>query len=105
MSYSKNYTVLPEDKRWIRLPVGQEVEPHCGLRRTALANLVKRSKGKIRQVSLRQPGLRRGNRLIWLPSLMEYLHELANEQSGTEQETGLSEEQLEALPADIHRTA
>ena len=84
----------PALQRWIRFPVGTQPEAHSGLRRTALQNLVKRSQGQIKAVHLREDGCTRGNKLIWLPSLLAYLHGLAEEQSK------LTPEELAALPPE-----
>ncbi|OVE76762.1 hypothetical protein BVX97_00495 [bacterium E08(2017)] len=64
--------------RWIRLPKNGEREYHSGLSRGMLYELIK--EGEIRSVSLKKPGHIRGCRLIWLPSLMDYLKKVAARQ-------------------------
>jgi hypothetical protein len=70
----------PHLQRWVRLPLGTQCEQFSGLRRTALMSLCKRAGGEIKTVNLRESGKKRGNRLIWLPSLMAHLHKLADAQ-------------------------
>lgn len=55
---------------WVR-PPKKGVEPHCGLSRGCLYELIKA--GSIRSVSLRKPGALRGIRVIWLPSVFEWI--------------------------------
>jgi hypothetical protein len=82
-------------QRWIRIPRGTEVCPHTGLRRSALHNLVYQNRKAIRVLNLREPGAKRGAVLIWLPSLMQYLHQQADEQQAQE----LTDDQVNALPS------
>ena len=60
---------------WIRLPRPGEVEPRCGLTRGILSRLA--NEGKIKSVSLRDAGKKRGCRLIHLESLLSHLASLA----------------------------
>jgi hypothetical protein len=61
---------------WGRLPKAKgRLE---GLARTTTVELI--DSGAVKSVTLRQPGARRGIRLIHLPSLRKYLHDLANQQ-------------------------
>lgn len=66
---------------WIRLPKAGCDCPHSGLKRGALFNLATRHRDRIKMAHLREPGTKRGNRLIWLPSLLAYLHEAAEDES------------------------
>lgn len=64
-------TTMPEMNRgWVRLPVkpGERLE---GLSRAHLYGLIRT--GQIRTACLRQPGATTGVRLIYLPSLLEYI--------------------------------
>lgn len=63
-------------ERWVRIPVRGH-EPHTGLGRGVIYQLI--SAGSIKTASLRKPGCRTGVRLIWLPSLMEYIERRATE--------------------------
>lgn len=62
---------------WIRLPKAGEICPHTGMKRGSLLNLALRNRKKIKMVHLREPGCKRGNRLIWLPSVHAYFTGLA----------------------------
>lgn len=84
----------PGFQRWIRLPRGTDPCPHSGLRRSALQNLAYSNRGAIRVLNLREPGAKKGAVLIWLPSLLTYLHKQASEQEAQE----LTADQLAALP-------
>lgn len=67
------------NERWIRIPKKGYCE-WCGLSRSHLFWLV--AEGKVRSVSLKKPGNQRGVRLVWLPSVFEYIErvgELAGE--------------------------
>jgi len=57
-------------ERWIRLPKTGH-EPNCGLSRPMIYGLIKA--GLIKSASIKQPGKLTGVRLVWLPSLMEYV--------------------------------
>ena len=70
---------LETNERWIRLPKPGEVCPHTGLKRGAMLNLIKAR--AIKAVSLRQPGRKRGNRMVWLPSVLEYFETLCERQN------------------------
>jgi hypothetical protein len=63
------------DKTWVRMPKhGPNIH---GLSRTALFELG--FAGKIRWAHHRKPGRIKGVRLIWLPSVGQYLDQLADE--------------------------
>ncbi|NCC50978.1 MAG: hypothetical protein EOM20_07145 [Spartobacteria bacterium] len=70
--------VSPE--RWIRLPV-RGTCPHTGLSRAHFYTLIK--EGKIKTANIRKPGNLTGVRLVWLPSVVEYI-ERHVEPTGTE---------------------
>lgn len=59
----------------IRLPRPGQRDPYTGLTRSALFALLK--DGKVKSVSLKQPGCKRGVRLIDARSLVEFLSSLA----------------------------
>ncbi len=63
---------------WIRLPKPGAHEENTGLGRAVLSRLAK--SGAVRSISLREPGARRGCRLISLPSLLAHLDALARGQ-------------------------
>lgn len=67
--------LLPE---WIRLPRPGESEPRTGLSRSVLFRLC--SENKVKSISLRDTGKKRGTRLVSLPSLLSYLSSLAEKQ-------------------------
>jgi hypothetical protein len=78
-----SFTTIPieQDQNWVRLP--RRGERICGLTRGFLYMLV--SSGAIRSVSLRRPHHKRGVRLIYRPSLHEFLNKLDREQNGKHQ--------------------
>jgi hypothetical protein len=55
---------------WIRLP-SRGREMRTGLTRGYIYGLIK--DGKIKSSSIRQPGRLKGVRLVWLPSLLEFI--------------------------------
>lgn len=59
-------------ERWIRLPK-KGYCPFCGLSRSHLFTLIQ--EGKVKSRSLRKPGNTRGPRLIYLPSVFEYIEQ------------------------------
>jgi hypothetical protein len=62
---------------WDRLPKPKgRLE---GLSRTTCTELI--DTGLVKSATIRQPGAQRGIRLIHIPSLRKYLHELANQQA------------------------
>ena len=68
--------IIPE---WIRLPRGGNPEPHTGLSRAKINQLVlpcaqNGFKPQVRSVSLRDPGAVKGCRLIHLASLLAYIN-------------------------------
>jgi hypothetical protein len=65
-------SVAPE---WIRLPRPGEVEPRTSLSRGVLSRLA--VEGKVKTLTTKEPGKRRGCRLIHLGSLLSYLSSLA----------------------------
>ena len=64
---------------WIRLPRPGETEPRTGLTRGVLTRLA--TEGKIKAISLRDGGKKRGCRLINLGSLLSYLSSLAEKEA------------------------
>lgn len=65
-------TVLPEFGRW------QDVQRQFGIKRGTLYRLI--ADGKIRSITLREPGRKFGCRLIHLQSVREHLHALMAKQ-------------------------
>lgn len=65
--------------QWIRLPKPGEHESTSGLTRSVLARLC--VEGKVKSISLREPGKARGCRLVNLPSLVSYLASLEEQQN------------------------
>lgn len=68
-------TTLPTAEtsaRWIRIP-SKGYCPYCGLSRSHMFALI--AEGKIKSRSLTKPGNTRGPRLVWLPSVFEYIEE------------------------------
>lgn len=59
-----------EHERWIRLPVSGRC-PYSGLSRAHFYELIRA--GKIKSASLKRPGCLTGVRVVWLPSVMEYI--------------------------------
>ena len=68
---------LDESSKWARLPNARTGELLCGLRRSFLYKLC--TAGKIRSIKVTADTSKRGCRLIYLPSLHEYLEELLKE--------------------------
>lgn len=66
--------VMPEFGRF------HDVEQLFGLKRPTVYNLI--AEGLIKSVTLRRKGTAFGVRLIYLPSVSEYLHKLMDEQNG-----------------------
>ena len=60
---------------WIRLPRPGEVEPRTSLSRGVLSRLA--VEGKVTSITTKEPGKKRGCRLIHLESLLSYLASLA----------------------------
>ena len=65
--------------QWIRLPKPGEHESTTGLTRSVLTRLC--VEGKVKSISLREPGKARGCRLVNLPSLVSYLASLEDQQN------------------------
>jgi hypothetical protein len=65
--------------QWIRLPKPGEHEPTTGLTRSVLTRLC--VEGKVKSISLKEPGKARGCRLVNLPSLVSYLASLEEQQN------------------------
>ena len=65
--------------RWIGLPTRGRC-PDCGLSRPHFYQLI--AEGKIRSACIRQPGAVRGRRLVYLPSVFEFLDRCADQKSG-----------------------
>src|SRR5258708_1380712 len=69
---------IAHEDEWVRMP-----RPGCyllGLGRTYLFQLYRR--GKIKTVSLREPGKQRGVRLVFLPSVRSFIEAEAARQNG-----------------------
>lgn len=69
---------------FLRLPRAGQQDPHTGLTRTTLNQLIlpteaNKFKPKVKSICLRQRGAKRGIRLIVFDSLMEYLRGLPPE--------------------------
>ncbi|MEX2606028.1 MAG: hypothetical protein WD708_01680 [Kiritimatiellia bacterium] len=56
--------------RWIRIP-SRGYCPHSGLSRSHMFALI--AEGKIKSRALVKPGNTRGPRLVWLPSVFEFI--------------------------------
>jgi hypothetical protein len=56
--------------RWIRIP-SKGYCPNTALSRSHIFQLI--AEGKIKSRSLKKPGNTRGPRLVWLPSVLEYI--------------------------------
>lgn len=65
---------------WIRLPKPGENDPITSLPRSSMWELVQRSGGRIRTVSLRKAGATKGTRLIHLQSLLDFLNGMRGEE-------------------------
>jgi hypothetical protein len=61
---------VESNQRWVRIP-SKGYCPWSGLSRSHIFNLI--SEGKVRSSNLKKPGNMRGVRLVWLPSLYEYI--------------------------------
>jgi hypothetical protein len=57
-------------ERWIRIP-SKGYCPNTGLSRSHLFALI--AEGEIKSRSLKKPGNTRGPRLVWLPSVFDYI--------------------------------
>lgn len=64
--------------RWIRLPT-RGYCPETGLSRAAAYQLI--AAGKIKSACIRKPGAVRGQRLVFLPSVLEFLDRCAEGES------------------------
>ncbi|QHI68591.1 hypothetical protein [Tichowtungia aerotolerans] len=66
-------------ERWERLPTkpGERLQ---GLSRSCIYNLI--DANKIKSASIKQPGKLTGIRVIWLPSLMEYIESCTEKPEG-----------------------
>ena len=67
-------------EKWVRIP-SKGKEPHSGLTRAFIYTLIKHN--RIKTACIRDKGKLTGVRLIWLPSLFEYIekHVDAGDQS------------------------
>lgn len=74
-SSNKNAPGAINAPEWIRLPRPGEVEPRTSLSRGVLSRLA--AEGKVKSLTTREPGKKRGCRLIHLESLLSYLSSLA----------------------------
>ncbi len=70
---------------WIRLPKPGEHEVNTGLTRAVLTRLC--FEGKVKSISLKDPGKKRGCRMVNLPSLISYLESLEAEQNSRAKES------------------
>jgi hypothetical protein len=75
----------PVKPEWIRLPQPGLSEPHFGLKRSKLNELIlpcpiNGFKPPVRSVCLRNKGQKKGVRLVSFDSLKAYLDEMASEQ-------------------------
>jgi len=70
------YTTRPA---WVRLPTGGHPCPWTGLKRSKLNSLILGANAPVKSVSLRKRGQTKGTRLIYLPSLLGYLHQQMEE--------------------------
>lgn len=71
---------MPAEREWISLPPPGKECPLTGMRRGLLYGLIQRK--LIKSVTLRHPGTTRGRRLIYWPSLRDYLRNLDAVQNG-----------------------
>ena len=67
---ASNVANAGNENRWIRLPKKGHC-PYTGVTRAFYYELIKR--GAIKSASLKKPGQLRGVRLVWLPSVLEYI--------------------------------
>jgi len=74
---------LQKNDRWIRLPV-RGYCPYTGLSRGHMYRLI--GTGVIRSANIVQPGNVRGVRLVWLPSVLEYIERHVEKSSGVQSE-------------------
>jgi hypothetical protein len=65
---------------WVRLPSPGKIDPITSLPRSSMWELVQRSNGRIRTVSLRKAGAVKGTRLINLQSLLSFLDGVTGEE-------------------------
>jgi|SRR5271165_4771105 len=87
MSPTRNYVgVIKVDipphmgDEWRKMP--KPKERLCGLSRTTIFELSQA--GLIKTVALRKPGAIKGIRLVFMPSLLEYLEKVAAEQNNVQ---------------------
>lgn len=69
--------------RFVRVPGAGTRCPFTGLSHAGMYQLLDNAGPKIRTVSLALPGQARGTRLIWLPDVFAYLHNLASKGNGS----------------------
>ncbi len=79
-AHTKNITTRntqegAEGPLWIRLPRPGEVEPRTSLSRGVLMRLA--NEGKVKSLTTKEPGKKRGCRLLHLGSLLSHLSSLA----------------------------
>jgi hypothetical protein len=63
---------LSKSEDWVRMP--KPKQRLCGLSRTTILELSEA--GFVRTVALRKPGAIKGIRLVFMPSLLDYLNSL-----------------------------
>lgn len=69
---TEEFVVPSHQERWIRMPTKPgEREANTGLSRAHFYQLI--NAGKIKSASLKKKGTLKGVRLIWLPSVLEYI--------------------------------
>ncbi len=78
LDFSNKVAVLP---LWIRLPKPGSIDPVTSLPRSSMWELIERSGGRIRTVSLRKAGASKGTRLVHLASLLDYLNGMKGEEA------------------------
>jgi hypothetical protein len=71
-------TFRPE---WARI---KEAAARIGLKQTRMYELLEESNGAIRNFVLRSPRAERGPRLVYMPSVFEYLNRVCQEQEEKE---------------------
>lgn len=70
MTHSDCLDDVPGTQKWIRLPT-RGLCPYTSLSRATYYQLIK--DGKIKSASLKKPGCLTGVRLVWLPSVLDYI--------------------------------
>ena len=63
-------TPAASNEKWIRLPTKGRC-PYTGFSRAGYYTLI--AQGRIKSANVREPGKLTGIRLVWLPSVLEYI--------------------------------